>query len=266
MCSSDVPAPDPAIGQAAHAQAEVAKEALDWYKQQYADQAGQRAKVNQYSNAVAEQQLAAAKQNQEIANDYWNQRNAFKPVEQGLIRDAQNYDTPQRREMAAGDAMAQVHSAYGQQRDNTMRNMASMGINPASGAYQATMAKTGAQEAANTAAAGNQARQLVEQQGWARRSDVANLGRNLMSAQATSQGLSGTMGNSAVNNAMAAGNFAQNQAGLMGAGYQTFQNGTNAAINGLNSAYQNQLSSYNAQNQAANGVWSSVGTLAGLFI
>ena len=35
MCSSDAPAPDPAIGQAARLNAETAKEALDFYKTIY---------------------------------------------------------------------------------------------------------------------------------------------------------------------------------------------------------------------------------------
>ena len=78
MCAD---APDmTGVNTAAAANADIAKEALAWYKQQYADSAPQREIAANTANEVAQQQLSSARQNDAISNDYWNyQKNTFRP-------------------------------------------------------------------------------------------------------------------------------------------------------------------------------------------
>ncbi|MEY4764319.1 MAG: hypothetical protein RI907_992 [Pseudomonadota bacterium] len=79
--------------------------------------------------------------------------------------------------------------------------MARMGINPESGAHQAVMDAGDIGAAKVAAGAAYQARKNVELQGYARKMDAANLGRNLASNQATSAGVAVNAANASAGNA-----------------------------------------------------------------
>ena len=136
MCSDS---PDySGMNKAAEANAEIAKEALAWYKQAYQEQAPLREQAAAKANEVSDAQLASMRQNDAISRDYWNyQQNTFRPVERAIVDAAQNYDTNARSDQKAGEAIAnvqqQIDAAQGQQ----MRNMARMGVNPSSGKFAA---------------------------------------------------------------------------------------------------------------------------------
>lgn len=91
------------------------------------------------------------------------------------------------------------------QRGATMRAMERSGVNPASGkamALQGSM-DIGAAKAKAKAGAANAAMKAVEQQGYARRMDAANLGRNIASAQGTNASIASQLGAGAVGSANA---------------------------------------------------------------
>lgn len=238
-------APDTSgINDAARTNAEIAKEALDWYKQQYADSAPQRELAAKTANDVAQQQLATSKQNDAISNDYWNyQKNTFRPLEAWIAADAQNYDTTARSEQAASKAMADMESQFGNEQAQQQRAMTRMGVNPNSGRFASMSTQMGMAEAAAKAGAASKARDNIELQGYARKMDAANMGRGLASSQATSAGVALNAGNSAANNAGTPLTQANQAMATMGQGFGTAIQGNNSAGNLYGQAAQIQNTS-----------------------
>ena len=257
MCSD---APDySGMNNAAEANAALSKESLDFYKQIYAEQKPAREAAAKVAMDVANQQLDSSRQNTAISNDYWNyQKNTFRPLEEGIVADAQAYDTTARRDAAASEAVADVGMQAELARQAQTRQQQRMGVNPASGKALALQGQMGMAEAAAKAGAANTARDKVELQGYARKMDAANLGRGLASSQATSAGVALNAGNSAVGNAGAPLTQANQAAATMGQGFNT-------AIQGNNSA--GQLYGQVAQMQSQDsGLMGALGGVAGSFL
>lgn len=256
MCAD---APDTSgMNAAAKANAEISKEALAFYKQTYAEQAPQREAAAKIAMDVANQQLESSKQNTAISNDYWNyQKDTFRPLEEGIVADAQTYDTAARRESAASEAVADVGMQAEAARQAQTRQQQRMGVNPSSGKALALQSQMGMAEALGKAGAANTARDKIELQGYARKMDAANLGRGLASSQATSAGVALNAGNSAVGNAGTPLTQAQQGASMMGQGFNT-------AIQGNNSAGQlyGQAAQLSSQDS---GLMSALGGVAGQF-
>ena len=256
MCAD---APDmTAMNTAATANAEIAKEALAWYKQQYAESAPQRELAAKTANDVAQQQLASSRKNDAISGDYWNyQKNTFRPLEAGIVADAQNYDTTARSEQAASKAMADMESQFGNEQAQQQRAMTRMGVTPTSGRFALTGNQMAMAQAAAKAGAASKARDNVELQGYARKMDAANMGRNLASNQATSAGVALNAGNSAVNNAGTPLTQANNAMATMGQGFGTAIQGNNSAGNLYGQAAQMQGKD--------NGLMGALGNMAGMW-
>jgi len=256
MCSDS---PDMSgVNAAAEANADIAKQALDWYQKIYAENAPARDKASDYAYQIADQQLASSKLNDSISQDYWNyQKGTFRPLEAGIVTDAQNYDTTARREAKADQAAADVgmQVALAQQAQN--RDLARKGVLPGSGKMLAMSNQMAMGEAAAKAGAANKAREQVELQGYARKMDAANLGRNLASNQATSAGVALNAGNSAVSNVGVP--LAQSNAAV-----QTAGQGFSTAIQGNNSAGQLYGQAAQLSNQD-NGLMSALGGVAGMY-
>lgn len=257
MCSD---APDySGMNAAAQANAEVAKEALAWYKQAYQEQAPLREAAAAKANAVSDAQLASMQQNDAISKDYWNyQQSTFRPMERAIVDAAQTYDTEARRDQKAGEAIADVQQQMDAAQVQQMRGMARMGVNPNDGKFAAMANQMSMAGALGKAQAASKAREGVELQGYARKMDAANLGRNLASNQATSAGVALSAGNSAANT----GSMALSQA----------QNATNQAGQGFNAAIQGNNSAGNIYGQVAqmeskdSGIMGALGTVAGGFL
>lgn len=256
MCAD---APDTSgMNAAAKANAEISKEALDFYRQTYAEQAPQREAAAKIAMDVANQQLESSKQNTAISNDYWNyQKNTFRPLEEGIVADAQTYDTAARRESAASEAVADVGMQAEAARQAQTRQQQRMGVNPSSGKAMALQSQMGMAEALGKAGAANTARDKIELQGYARKMDAANLGRGLASSQATSAGVALNAGNSATANAGTPLAQANQAAATMGQGFST-------AIQGNNSAGSLYGQAAQLQSQDS-GLMSALGGVAGQF-
>lgn len=246
------------MNRAAEANAALSKESLDFYKQVYAEQKPAREAAAKIAMDVANQQLESSKQNTAISNDYWNyQKDTFRPLEEGIVADAQTYDTTARRESAASEAVADVGMQAEAARQAHTRQQQRMGVNPSSGKALALQSQMGMAEALGKAGAANQARDKIELQGYARKMDAANLGRGLASSQATSAGVALNAGNSAVGNAGTPLTQAQQAAATMGQGFST-------AIQGNNSAGQlyGQAAQLSSQDS---GLMGALGGVAGQF-
>lgn len=265
--SPDPPAPDPAIGQAAAQNAEVAREALAFNKQQYEESKPRTAAYDALVKQIVDTQLSGMEKSQGLADEYAEYlRTTFRPLETGIVQDAANYDTPARREEAAGEAAGDVRTQFGLQRDMAGRNLTRSGVDPSSGRYADMELGLGIAEAGTAAAAANKARKDIEAQGFARKMDAASLGRNLPSSQATSQQIALSAGSSAAGNAAAPLGQYRADAGLMNSGYGTAIQGNQSAGNLLLGQYQGQLSAYNAAQQADAGLWGGLGSAAGMVL
>jgi hypothetical protein len=227
----------------------LGREQLEFSRQQYAD-------IKPLAEQVAAQQMAAQQQQMTQAKDYYDyQQQTFRPLEQGLVRDAERFSTEGYREQQARDAAAATGRAFGVMQDASARAAASRGVNPNSGAGMALQSQNMLGLAAQRANAMTGARNQAEQMGYARRLEVTGLGRGLAgAANAAYSGATGA-GSAGLSTSMAPGN--QFMQGLSSAG------GTMGGI--LNS----QTSVYNtAQSQAdpfASIVGMGLGAYAGGF-
>lgn len=168
---------------------------------------------------------------------------------------------------AAATAKADVQANASAQNQQNMRTMAAMGVNPNSGRFAGIQKTADTNTALAAAGAQNNARTTVKSQGIALRADQANYGRGGTAVAAQQVGLGTNSGNSAVqNNASGNANFYANN-GVMTSGYGGAIGANNSAGSMLNNLYGNQLSAWQAQQQAnatsSAGIGSMIGTVAG---
>lgn len=209
----------------------LAREQLEFSKQQYAD-------IKPLAERIAAQQMTAQDQQMRQAQDYYDyQRQTFRPVEQGLVRDAERFSTEGYREQIARDAALQAARAFENTQGMSDRAAAARGISIDSPAALAMRNRGQYALATGTAQMMNNARQQAEQMGFARRIDVTGLGRNLAGAStAAYQGATGA-GTSSLNTSMAPGTqFGQ---GMQQAG-QTMNAVLGSQTNAYNASMQQQ--------------------------
>lgn len=192
-------APDTSgINQAAVDTAALSREALDWAKQQYADQAPERAAASARASAVADAQVGAMNfATDEARRLSQRSQSVFEPLENRIVADSQAFDTPERRAQASAEARADVESAFGSAQDANTRALRRTGSS-SGGRAQALMADWALNKAKASAGASTAAVKGVEQQGYARRMDAVGLGKGVVGSQATQQQIATQSGNGAV--------------------------------------------------------------------
>lgn len=246
---------------AALAASKLSQDQFDWFKGEYERQAPERAEAQRRATEASDLQLSSAKENQEIARDYYDyQRSTFRPVEERLVKDATEYDTPERRAEAAQAAGAGVEQQVSAQRDASMRALARAGVDPSSGKMAATMGTQDILAAKAKAGASNAAEQRVEAQGFARRMDAASLGRGLASNQATSSQIASQQGSAGAATGQMPLQASATGAGLMQTGFSGALAGQQVAGNIYGDIARTQASSNN------NGAIGALGSIAGGFI
>lgn len=213
------PEADPNIGRAAMKSAEVGEDYLDFMKDQ------------------------SAISNRWAADDRRRDINVFRPMQDRYIREANTWDSAGRRKSAWKSAVGDVRSQAAITEGTRRRQAMAMGVNPASGAFQAGGRQASIQSALGAAGAGNAARQRVRQEGEAKRAQAINMGSGLAVNPLSSL--------QASNSAMSAG--AQ---GAMG-GY-----GQQGQL--LNTQYSQQMQGYQADQQASGAMWQGLGSIAGM--
>lgn len=259
MCSE---APDMSgANQAAVMQANLSKEQLDWVKQIYAETAPDRAATASRAAQVSDAQLASMQQQDSLTRDYNQyQTTTFRPIEQKIAAAAQGFDTPERRETEAAQAMADVGTQADIARSTGLRELAARGVDPSSGSTAVALGRTGITQAAVQAAAGNTARKTVETVGAARLADAANLGRNIASAQGTTASLALNAGNSAIAASRSGLDATTSGVPMVQQGYAGAQQGLSGAANTYLGIAKVQAGDGGAG--AAAGIGSAVGGIA----
>jgi len=237
----DAPTPDPAIGQAS-------KESIQLGRDQFSAQQALLAKFSPlYEQQIKLSQDAQAK-NTARSDAQWDQYTTlFKPLEEKMAATVAGYDTQERRDKAAADAMAGVTGTFDQARQGLTESLGAQGIGSSSGKGLAMRNALGIEEAKAKAGAGSNAIRNVESTGLSLLGSATNFGRGL-----TNTGLQTGQA------AQAAGNNATGQvsglSGLTGAGFGAAMQGYGTGINGLVSNYQAQ----NAANAQQNGIFGDL--------
>lgn len=105
----------------------------------------------------------------------------YKPLNAIVANGAMDYDSAENYARAAGDAAATNASEFAKAKSRLTRTP---GMDPSSGAYQASMVGLNLAEAANGAATQNAARKSVQDTAWNRQTQALGLG-NALAGQAS---------------------------------------------------------------------------------
>lgn len=256
--------PDPQIGQAALKQAQTGDDWLTFAREQFAVGNERQGVTDALSNKVIQQQLSTQDQANAWAKEDRNRtKSVFQPMEDTFVATAKNYATQGKQDAAASEAVADVQQQTRMGADANARTMASMGVNPNSGRWNATSRAQETLGALGAAGAANNARQTVRDKGLALQADAINMGKGLASSTAGAMGIGLNAGNSAVgNNASANGQWQANNA-IMGQGFGGAMQGAAGQASTLNSSWSNQIAAQNANNASAGGLMSGIGSIAG---
>lgn len=245
MGKSSAPPPDYApLAQSSKESAQImaglGREQLGFARQQYAE-------IAPYLRDIARQQMAAQDEQMRQARDYYRyQTETFRPVERGLVAEAQKFNTEEYRNQLAQQAAADAGRAFGLTQQASQRASAAMGVNPASGRFAGMQQQANTQLAAQRAGAMTGTRQQAQQMGWAKRLDVTGLGRGLPGASTAAYAGATGAGTAAGGSFMAPGtqfsNIYSQGAGLIGSGRQMYQQGLGQIVNTQGQIYAADLS------------------------
>lgn len=266
LLMSCMDAPDPpdlsgsveASREVAALQADVAREQLDWAKQQDTMNRETLNRVLGVQLPAMEEQAANARE------DRARYEGTFRPLEDNLIKEFQQYDTPERRQEERGRALADVSASFDAARRNSLQRLESFGIDPSMTRNSALDLNMRIQQAAVGAGAANAADQRVDNTARALRADAINIGKGLPSQVASSYGQAVQAGQAGVGGANAttatSSSALGGAAGQLGAAQAGIANTAGIQSQG----YQNQMTGFNAQANQQAGLWGGIGGLAGL--
>jgi hypothetical protein len=238
--------------------AQVAREQLVWAREQYASD---RAVTQQFLDVMLPNMRTEAAAGERERARY---QSVFQSVEDELVREARDYGSPERMELEAGKAQADVAQAFDAQRKGALAALESYGVDP-------SMARSGAldrsariSQAAASAGAANAARTQVENIGRAMRGEAINIGRGYPGSIAQAFTTAQQAGGGAVNANLQTTASGANTMGtpMQWTGLQSgfLQNwGQNMDSQGRAWAAGQQ-----AKSQAIAGIGSAIGGLAGL--
>lgn len=243
---------------------ELARETLDYYKARDSQNAALQAQANAIAGRVANAQVKLMNQQFKISGEYHKRnKEVFWPLEDQIVKDAKEYDTPERREMEAGRSVADVEASVNAERQAMTRAQQRMGVNPSSGNALAMGNQLSLGAASLKAGAAGQARDRVETQGFARRMDAASLGRGLASAQATAASTSAQAGNAAVGAAYAPVQAANQSTQMMGNAMNNYGNQVSNANRLLLGTQQQEAAGWG---NAAGQFFNTAASLGGAYL
>jgi hypothetical protein len=239
--------------ESAEISAAVAREQLAWAREQYkSDKEITDKVVNKF---LETQDVNAAT----AAADRARYEKVYQPLEDKLVKEAEDYASPERQALEEGRAQATVAQQFEQARDASLRQLEGFGVDPTSTRAAALDVGVRAQQAASQAAAGNQARLATETTGRALRSEAINVGKGYPGQIAGQYGTSIQAGAGAEN-----ATLAQTASGAqtMGTGAQ-YMGLQNQALGMWGNALTGQSNANMAGYQNNSGMWGTALGLAG---
>lgn len=250
--------------QAAEMERQTALDTLNYYRERDSQSFALQRQANAIAGRVARSQVALMDQQKQQSGEYFDRlKSVFWPVENQLVQDSQEYDTQARRDGEAAEAVAEVGMQADAATAANERQMMRQGVNPAAARFQAMKNQTALGTATAKAGAANNARDRVEQQGWARRLDVTALGKGLPGFSSNAAQVSVGAGNAAVNAAYAPVNAFNGATDRMGGALQNYGNSMTNSFDRMAGIHNNQASMWG---QAAGGFANLAGNFAGMAI
>jgi hypothetical protein len=210
-------------------------------------------------NTLDTQMGIAKRQDEAGQEDRARYKDIYQPIEDDLVKDFMDFDSPERRNLDAGRAQAGVQQQFDAQRRNAEQRLSSYGVDPSQLRAGALDLNVRMDMAAQQAAQGNAARNRVEDLGRSLRAEAINIGKGYPSQVAGAYGQALAAGNSAVGNM---NNTVSTGAGTMGTGGSWASQGQeNAGMTqrGILGGYQGQLAGYDS----GGGALGALGGLAG---
>lgn len=133
-----------------------------------------------FGNKSQDNANAAADKMASLSKEMWNQyKTTYLPLENEVVAQSRNWDTPERYAKAAGEASADVAQSFGKARDQLNRTP---GLDPSSGAYQSSLVGLNLAQAANDATAQNAARNTVQNNALTVKTNALGLGKGLQTS------------------------------------------------------------------------------------
>lgn len=212
-------------------------------------------------DAIGDGQIAAQNQQLTQGKDYFDyNKETFRPLEQGLVSDAQNFSSASYGEKLAGEASAAAGNAFANTQQQLARSDAARGLNPNSPAARAARQQASLGLAASRANSMTNATSKAEQLGWARRLDAGGLGRGLAGASSAAYQGSVGAGSAGANTYQAAG---QNYQAGIASGAGIYNAGSQTQMSGLNSIMGTQMDVYSSNQEMQGAKFGAVMGLAG---
>jgi hypothetical protein len=244
--------------QVAQIQQQTALEQLAWAREQDDRNQG-------VLQSVLDTQLPIMQETADQArSDRQRYETQFQPLEDNLINEFQNYDSPERQASERGRAVSDMTQAFDAQRKNALSRLEGYGVDPSQTRNAALDIGVRTQQAAAQAGAASQATRNTENTGRALRAEAINIGKGLPSQVAASYGQSIAAGNSGVGNANATtaggANALTSGNGAMGQALQGYGQSANIQSQG----FGNQMQAYQAQQQANQSAIQGIGQVAGM--
>lgn len=238
-------------------QMQLGRDQLAWAKEQ-------DARNRQTLDRVLGVQLPAMEQQAQQAQETWQRyKDVYQPVENRMVDEAMNYDSPERTQREQGRAMADVTASFEASRRNALERLEGYGVDPSQTRSAALDVGVRTQEAAAKAAAATAATQRIQDTARAMRADVINTGRGMPSQVAANYGGAVSAGQAGIGGA--------NQTTATSAGALTSGLGfTNAALgannqaaNIMNTGFGNQMQAAQFQQSQKDSMMGAITSLAG---
>lgn len=264
-CDSGSSAPPPpdysgiasASAEAAKQQSETSRQQLDWSKEQWGQQWPVTQKYMQSMMDNSDAQTAAA------AKDRARYEGTYQPLEDKLVSTATGWNSPVRAEQESGAAMADVSSAFEQQRKSALSTLESFGIDPSQTRFGALDLGTRVSQAAATAAAGTQSRKNTEATGLGLLGEAINIGKGYPGQVSQSYSGATQAGSAGITSGL---NTANTYGNMMGTGLD-WSKASSASLgqwgNTLNQGYQNASNSAQINQKGQADTMSGIGSLIG---
>lgn len=112
-----------------------------------------------------------------LADREWmlQRRGGLSRIQDQLIDDANTFNTEDRRDQLAGQAIGDVSQAFSAQRGIGARGLSRMGVNPNDGRFASMMTQMDMAEATAKATAANKTREAARQEGMGMKQNAANM-------------------------------------------------------------------------------------------
>jgi hypothetical protein len=192
----DSPKPDPGIGKAAEANAEIAGRMQNLAEEQYADQKKLFDEYSPVLKNLLQTSLSQQQKSIDQSDSAWASYNdTWKPVEAKLAQQSLDWASPGRQEQEALAAGSRVATTFDQARADTRQALQTSGMD--AGTIATLEAAGRLEEAKAKAGAMDTARRDTEKAGIAYLDNAARFGRNMTSTGIATAQLAGSQGQQA---------------------------------------------------------------------